>query len=412
MLGDVGQPQPGRPGRGGVPLDQVVVDRRARLLEPAPCAGVRGDDPGLRADLPHPPLGDLVAGVGELVGDEPVLEARVVPVDLECSSGGMAVDQVPLTDRDRLPGIEGLPREPPAARRSPRRGSRRRQGPGPAGTSFWGLTQPQVRLRQVRRSARSTSFSCSRSRILRLASLSSAFSAAVLPGRTPSSTSAWRSQFRRHDSEIPKLAASLAIGASPLRATATTSSRNSFGWGAGMSTSSQRSLLGPTDQVSTEPSAVPYRHCAESGRHPGTAAADGQLVRPCSLSRTGRRYIGSVGRAGGPGRVPPPGCCSRGDAGLHMGAGKNREQRRQARSGRQVRPGRQPQSPRLRTRPRPHLDSSPPDLAAVRPPPHRLRSRRGSTRPDDPSGPRDRHAPRARPQEIGDSRHPRVSASG
>ena len=49
------------------------------------------------------------------------------------------------------------------------------------------------------------------------------------------STSAACSQFRRHDSLIPKPLAIWAIGASPLRATATTSSRNSLGWGLGRS---------------------------------------------------------------------------------------------------------------------------------------------------------------------------------
>ena len=43
-----------------------------------------------------------------------------------------------------------------------------------------------------------------------------------------------KSQFRRHDSLIPKSFAIWAIGASPVRATATTSSRNSLGWGFGM----------------------------------------------------------------------------------------------------------------------------------------------------------------------------------
>ena len=53
-----------------------------------------------------------MAGVGELVGDEPVPEPRVVPVHLERGVGGVGVDQVPLTDRVGLPGVERLPGEP------------------------------------------------------------------------------------------------------------------------------------------------------------------------------------------------------------------------------------------------------------------------------------------------------------
>ena len=67
-------------------------------------------------------------------------------------------------------------------------------------------------------------------------SRSSEDSSRVLPGRAPSSTSAWRIQFVRQDSEIPK---SFAIWesfwpGSRFLATRTTSSRNSWGYGAGM----------------------------------------------------------------------------------------------------------------------------------------------------------------------------------
>ena len=111
MLGDVGQPQPVRACRGEVPLDEVVVHGRARLLPPATSAGVGGDDLCLGADLPYPPLRDLVPGRGELVGDEPVPEPRVVTVDLERGVHRVGVDQVPLADRVGAPGIERLGRE-------------------------------------------------------------------------------------------------------------------------------------------------------------------------------------------------------------------------------------------------------------------------------------------------------------
>lgn len=62
-----------------------------------------------------------------------------------------------------------------------------------------------------------------------LASRSSSPSAVVTPGRWPSSMSAWRSQLRRHESEIPKSLATCVSGASPRRATAMTSSRILWG---------------------------------------------------------------------------------------------------------------------------------------------------------------------------------------
>ncbi len=75
-----------------------------------------------------------------------------------------------------------------------------------------------------------------RSRVLfRLrSSRSSADSWVVTPGLTPSSTSASLSQRCRQDSEIPKSFAIWDSGASPLRATATTSRRNSRGNAFGM----------------------------------------------------------------------------------------------------------------------------------------------------------------------------------
>ena len=56
----------------------------------------------------------------------------------------------------------------------------------------------------------------------------------VTPGRTPSSTSVSFSQRCKQDSEIPKSLAICDSGASPFRATATTSRRNSMGNALGM----------------------------------------------------------------------------------------------------------------------------------------------------------------------------------
>lgn len=70
---------------------------------------------------------------------------------------------------------------------------------------------------------RNTSFSCSNSRLRFFTSRNSADSARFSPGRVPASTSSRCNHLCRHDSEIPKSLATVAIGASPLRATAITS---------------------------------------------------------------------------------------------------------------------------------------------------------------------------------------------
>ena len=78
---------------------------------------------------------------------------------------------------------------------------------------------------------RSTSFSCSKTRLRLRRSRRSADSAAVAPGRNPASISAFRSQFREHVCQIPTSCAISLIATPTLRrwTTATTSSRNSFG---------------------------------------------------------------------------------------------------------------------------------------------------------------------------------------
>ena len=53
-----------------------------------------------------------MAGVGELVGDEPVPESGVVAVNFERGVGRVGVDQVPLTDWVGLPRVVRLPGEP------------------------------------------------------------------------------------------------------------------------------------------------------------------------------------------------------------------------------------------------------------------------------------------------------------
>lgn len=103
---------------------------------------------------------------------------------------------------------------------------------------------------------RSTSFSCSSRRMRFFASRNSAWSAQVSPGRRPSSTSACLIQFDKDPSEIPKSFAICESGVWPCRATATTSSRNSFGYGFATETSFQRGRI-LTDQTSTKLGAIP-----------------------------------------------------------------------------------------------------------------------------------------------------------
>lgn len=86
------------------------------------------------------------------------------------------------------------------------------------------------------------------------------------------STSARRNQFRKHESLIPKSFAITEIGASPLRATATTSSRNSLGWGFGMVNTRPAGPHGPTHWMSPIRAAVPLFHRSHQIGDQGSAA--------------------------------------------------------------------------------------------------------------------------------------------
>lgn len=110
---------------------------------------------------------------------------------------------------------------------------------------------------------------------------SSTDSDTVTPGRTPFSTAALCSQFRRQDSLIPTSLAICAIGASPRRATATTSSRNSLGRGLGMVNILPAGPHGPTDRMPPTRAAVP------SG-----------VILPCQTECDGRHTSTSSGRGG------------------------------------------------------------------------------------------------------------------
>ncbi len=84
MFGDVGQPQLVRLAGRELPTDEVVMGRRTdlgtlrglALPEPRPPAH-------LRADAPHRPLTHPMAGVADLIGEEPVAELGIVTVRVE-----------------------------------------------------------------------------------------------------------------------------------------------------------------------------------------------------------------------------------------------------------------------------------------------------------------------------------------
>src|SRR5215831_601617 len=199
-----------------------------RLAGQAALLGEYGPDLLLGAQPGDPVLTRLDAQAGELAGDEPVPERRVVMVDAH-----RGVDQVcfipgPVADWVLLPRVERLlaKAQHPAGHRDG----------DPVSGKVEDQREPHFGLISRAKNAaarRKTSFSCSSSLLRRRSSRSSADSAAVTPGRVPSSISASFSQRCRQDSEIPKSFAICETGACPLRATATTSRRNSIGNGLG-----------------------------------------------------------------------------------------------------------------------------------------------------------------------------------
>ena len=100
-------------------------------------------------------------------------------------------------------------------------------------------------------------------------SRSSSDSCRVTPGRVPSSTSAARSQFRRHDSLIPKPFATCDNGASPRRAERPRPRRRGTPWGgAGVIDILPAAASAATRQMSTEPAAVPRAKAGGPPRQP------------------------------------------------------------------------------------------------------------------------------------------------
>mgnify|MGYP000285678635 CR=1 FL=1 len=100
--------------------------------------GERGPDPLAAAQPGDPVLSGAETLVFELVGDKPVPERRIVPVDVHRCVNQVRIGPVTLRDRRGLPCVERLFREPkhPAGHRYGNPVAR--LGQGPAGTSFWG----------------------------------------------------------------------------------------------------------------------------------------------------------------------------------------------------------------------------------------------------------------------------------
>ncbi len=156
---------------------------RAGLAGLAPTTVVGGEDPGTRAQPPHPVLGRDDADIGELVGDEPVTERGVVLVDVADHVDDVRVVPVPLTHRVFEPLVVPLSRET-------QHPARHRDRHPDGGTGRGHLTDEREdyfpgRFACDRYAAarRRTSFSCSSSRIRLFAARSCLRSSSVTPGR-------------------------------------------------------------------------------------------------------------------------------------------------------------------------------------------------------------------------------------
>ena len=113
MLGDVGQPQPVRPPGGEVAAHEVVVRWRARRA-PVATAGLAERRPPavVPADPPHRAVTHVVAGLADLIGEEPVAELGVVPVSAEDRVGHMGRLELGVGDRAGEPPVVGLTGDP------------------------------------------------------------------------------------------------------------------------------------------------------------------------------------------------------------------------------------------------------------------------------------------------------------
>src|SRR5438552_1159945 len=224
--GDVGQPQHVRRVGGELPLDQVFLSGGVHRVLPA-LAPVDALDAVLAHEPPGPLAVHRQAEPEPQLGGHPrrpVAAPRFL-VDFLYHLDQLPVLRFPRRFRARCPVVVSRPRrfQHPAGHRDRDtvRGEFMDQR-----VDYFGRTFSRAKYAAARRRI---SFSCSSSRLRRRSSVTSFFSLPPL-----SSEVSECSQFRRHDSLIPKSLAILAIGVPPWRASSTARCRNSGGWGGGM----------------------------------------------------------------------------------------------------------------------------------------------------------------------------------
>ena len=108
VLGDVGQPELVWSIGGEVPLDKIVMDRRAGLAVEPPLLRVRREDPLGRAKPPDPTLGGDEPEVSQVVSDEPIADGLVGLIDVDRGVGEMGVIPVTITHRSSEPLVVAL----------------------------------------------------------------------------------------------------------------------------------------------------------------------------------------------------------------------------------------------------------------------------------------------------------------
>ena len=109
MLGDVGQPKPVGAIGGELALHEIVADRRAdQAVLAALLVHERTGDAHLRTQPPHASLRRGEASLGQLIGDEPIPERRIVDVNIDRGVDQLRLIPVPLRDRIGEPPVIGL----------------------------------------------------------------------------------------------------------------------------------------------------------------------------------------------------------------------------------------------------------------------------------------------------------------
>ncbi len=188
MSGDVAEPQLVRRICGEVALDEIVVHRRTHFADFS--ALLSEDAPPLiaGADPPGGALGYRLTGVSGLFGQVAVPELRVLVVGVEQGVGAVGLEEFGVGDGVGPRAVVGLAGELEYP-------ARHCDGDPVGGELSYERVEPfpgRFACERYAAARRRTSFSCSNNLIRRRASRSSPDSPVLLPGLTPSSTSAWR----------------------------------------------------------------------------------------------------------------------------------------------------------------------------------------------------------------------------